>query len=58
MNVVATEIILLETERELDRVRAQRDRALSIIARVLGMGGMFTQAMMEEVRQLEWEVLK
>ena len=58
MNVVATEIILLETERELDRVRAQRDRALSIIARVLGMGGMFTHDMMEEVRQLEREVLK
>lgn len=58
MKIVATEIILLETERELDRVRAQRDRALSIIARVLGMGGMFTQATREEVRKLETEVLK
>jgi hypothetical protein len=58
MNEIAAEIILLEAEREIDRLRAQRDRALSIISRVLASGGMFTAAMMEEVRKLESEVLK
>jgi hypothetical protein len=58
MKIVATEIILLECERELDRLRAQRDRALGIISRVLASGGMFTAAMMQEVRKLESEVLK
>jgi hypothetical protein len=55
---VAAEIVLLEAEREIDRLRAQRDLALSIISRVLASGGMFTAAMMEEARKLESEVLK
>lgn len=53
---VATEIILLETERELDRVKAQRDKALWIINQVLSNGGQFTIHHINQVLELETQI--